>query len=99
MKIERIKGMGAGLLAVGVLAGCTATTTPRYDEKFGEAANMAKAQQVINPDASQSRNPVKGIDGQAAKSSMDNYHKAYESPTAAPSGGVGSIGVMGTTLR
>ncbi|BBI99777.1 hypothetical protein FGKAn22_14700 [Ferrigenium kumadai] len=98
MKSEWIKGMSAGLLAVAVLAGCTATTTPRLDEKFGEAANMAKAQQVINPDASQNRNPVTGIDGQAANSSIDNYHKAYETPAAAPSGGIGIMNV-GTTLK
>ncbi|HXU94365.1 MAG TPA: hypothetical protein VFP33_11990 [Gallionella sp.] len=98
MKSEWIKGMSAGLMAVAVLGGCSATTTPHYDEKFGEAANIAKAQQVINPDASQNRNPVKGIDGQSAKSSIDNYHKAYETPTAAPSAGIGIMNV-GTTLK
>lgn len=98
MKNEWIKWMSAGL-AAATLAGCGATTTPRLDEKFGEAVNMSKAQQVINPDASLSRNPVKGVDGQAANSSMDNYHKAYETPTGAPTGGIGVIGGMGTTLR
>lgn len=99
MKSEWIKGMSAGLMAVAVLGGCTATTTPHYDEKFGEAANMAKAQQIINPDASLSMNPVKGIDGQAADHIMDRYHKAYETPSAAPSGGIGTIGGGASTLR
>lgn len=99
MNSESIKGMSAGLLAVAVLAGCGATTTPHLDEKFGEAVNMSKAQQVINPDASLSMNPVKGIDGQAADDIMDRYHKAYETPAAAPSGGIGTIGGGMTTLR
>lgn len=95
MKSELITGM----LAVAVLSGCAASTTPRTDEKLGDAVNRAKAQQTINHNASQNADPVKGIDGQAANSSIDNYHKAYESPTAAPSGGLGTIGVMGTTLK
>jgi len=94
MKSELITGM----LAVVVLAGC-ASTTPRMDEKFGEALNKAKAQQIINPDASQNTDPVAGVDGQAAKASIDNYHKAYQSPTAAPSGGIGTIGGGGSTLK
>lgn len=94
MKSELITGM----LAMVVLSGC-ASTTPHLDEKFGETVNKAKAQQIINPDASQNRNPVRGVDGEAAKASIDNYHKAYESPTAAPMGGIGGISTGGTTLK
>jgi len=42
---------------------------------------------------------VAGIDGQAANAIMDRYHKTYETPTPAPSGGIGSIGGGGTTLK
>ena len=96
MKSELITGMSAGLLVI--LAGCT-NTTPNLDAKFGDAVNQAKAQQIINPDASRNTDPVAGIDGQAAKASIDNYHKAYESPTAAPSGSIGTIGGGGSTLK
>ena len=95
MKSELITGISAGLLVV--LAGCT-NTTPNLDAKFGNAVNQAKAQQIINPDASRNTDPVAGIDGRAAKGSIDNYHKAYESPTAPPSGSVGTIG-GGSTLK
>lgn len=95
MKSELITGM----LAVVVLAGC-ASTTPRMDEKFGEAVNKAKAQQIINPDASQNADPVAGIDGEAAKSSIDNYHRVYKSPSAATTGSVsGGVGTSGSTLK
>ena len=97
MKSELITGMSAGLLAVAVLAGC-ASTTPRLDAKFGDAVNTANAQQIINPDASRNTYPVAGIDGQAANSIIDNYHKGFEAPTPALSGTIGSIGVGGTTL-
>jgi hypothetical protein len=78
MKSELITGIGAGLLALTVLAGC-APTTPLLDAKFGEAVNMAKAQQTINPDASRNTDPVVGLDGQAAKSVIDRYQKSHQS--------------------
>lgn len=98
MKSELITGMSAGLLAVAVLAGC-APTTPRLDAKFGDAVNQAKAQQTINKDASRNTDPVAGIDGQAANNIIDRYHKTYETPTPAPSGAIGVITGVGTTLR
>lgn len=98
MKIESITGMGAGLLAVAMLAGC-ADTTPNLDAKFGDAVNAAKAQQIINPDAPKNTDPVAGLDGKAANSVIDRYHKGYESPTAAPAGSVGAISGGGTTLK
>lgn len=97
MKSELIRGMSAGLLAA-VLAGC-APTTPRLDAKFGDAVNMAKAQQIINPDASRNTDPVAGIDGRAANSIMHNYHTIFESPTPAPTGAIGSVTGAGTTLK
>lgn len=94
MKIELITGM----MAIVALAGC-ASTTPQLDERFGDAVNRAKAQQIINPDASQNTNPVAGVDGTAAKASIDNYHKAYQTPTAAAVGGISGIGTSGSTLK
>lgn len=66
------------LLPLG-LAGCT-TTTPQYDEHFGEAVRAAIAQQTINPDASRNTDPVLGLDGKAAGSAMDNYDKSFAKP-------------------
>ena len=97
MKSELIT-MSAGLLAVAVLAAC-APTTPRLDANFGDAVNQAKAQQTLNPDASRNTDPVAGIDGQAANSIIDRYHKAYEAPTPAPTGAIGSVTGGGTTLK
>lgn len=97
MRSELIAGISTGLLAMVVLAGCA--TSPHLDSKFGEAVNKAKAEQTINPDASRNTDPVAGVDGQAAKGIIDRYHKAYESPSAAPSGAIGSVTGGGTTLK
>lgn len=98
MKSELITVMSAGLLAVTVLAGC-APASPRLDAKFGDAVNTAKAQQIINPDASRNTNPVAGIDGQAANAIINNYHKSYEAPAPASSGVIGVVTGTGTTLK
>ncbi|MGB9128253.1 MAG: hypothetical protein WCB97_01255 [Thiobacillus sp.] len=67
------------LAAVLLLAGCV-TRAPVVDQHFGEAVNMAKAQQTVNPDASRDQDPVAGLDGQAANAVIDRYHKSYETP-------------------
>lgn len=94
--------ISAKALLLGLtLAGC-ATNTPYLDDHFGEAVNAAKAQQIINPDASQNTDPVAGVDGQAAKGAMDRYQKSYVQQPA-PSNvfniGVGSGGTTSSGTR
>jgi hypothetical protein len=78
-----------GAAALALIAGCA--ETPRVDEHFGEAVRAATAQQVVNPDASLNRDPVAGIDGQAANSTIDRYHRSYQVPP--PPVNVFTIGV------
>lgn len=59
------------------LAGCVATTTPETDSRFGESMSLIKAQQTLNPAASNNTDPVMGIDGRAAKGAMDRYRKSF----------------------
>jgi hypothetical protein len=70
-----------GLVVLSVLAGC-ASNTPILDQHFGDAVNAAKAQQTLNPEASQNKDPVAGIDGVAAKATIDRYQKSFEQPPA-----------------
>ena len=85
-----LKFILATLLASVAMVGC-ASKTPYLDQHFGEAVNAAKAQQTINPDASQNTDPVVGIDGQAANHTVDRYHKSFEQPPK--TGNVFTIGV------
>ena len=78
-----------GAAALALIAGCA--ETPRVDEHFGEAVRAATAQQIVNPDASLNKDPVAGIDGQAANSSIDRYHRSYQVPP--PPVNVFTIGV------
>jgi hypothetical protein len=81
MHSTTLKIVLAGLLASAALSGC-APTAPRLDASFGDAVNTAKAQQTINPDASQNTDPVAGLGGTAANAVIDRYNKSYEKPPA-----------------
>lgn len=96
MKNELIVGIAGAALVV--LAGCV-STTPNLDAKFGNAVNMAKAQQIVNKDGPKNTDPVAGLDGQAANAVIDRYHKSYETPTPAPAGAIGVVVGGGTTLK
>jgi hypothetical protein len=73
------------LLGAAAMAGCA--TTPNWDEHFGEASAQAKAAQTRNPGV---QHPAPdGMDGQAAKSTIDNYEKSFSNPTQ--SGGASGI--------
>ena len=73
------KWAAGALTGALLLAGCV-SRAPVVDQHFGEAVSTAKAQQTINPDASRDRDPVAGLDGQAANAVVDRYHKSYETP-------------------
>ena len=65
----------AAPLAALALTGCVATS-PNWDSRFGEAARVAAAQQIISPEASSNADPVAGIDGKAAQGAMAEYAKS-----------------------
>ena len=70
--------------------GCV-SRTPYLDSHFGEAVNMVKAQQTLNPQAANNQDPVKGMDARAAKSAYDAYQKSFSTPE--PQSSAFTIGV------
>ena len=64
---------------VGSLAGCVAIY-PELDQREGQAVIDAKAAQTIDPRAAGTPRPVSGIDGRAAKETMDRYVDTFKSP-------------------
>lgn len=61
------------------LSAC-ASTTPQLDSRFGHAVNAAKAQQTLNPSASNNPDLVSGMDGRAAVHSIDRYGDSFKAP-------------------
>jgi hypothetical protein len=67
-------------IIVSTLHGCASEPAPFMDSKLGEAVRTARVQQTINLDASKNTDPVAGIDGRAAQTSIDRYHQSFEAP-------------------
>ena len=82
---------GAALL-VSLLAAC-ASTTPQWDAHFGDAVRTVRAQQLADPAAPASLDPVRGIDGRAARAAQERYEHSFREPPAAPAPVVGAAAV------
>lgn len=65
-----------------LLAAC-APNTPQWDSQFGESVRLAAAQQTLNPEASSNPDPVKGIDGRAAREAIGRYQSSFKEPPPA----------------
>lgn len=91
MQLSRFdfRRLAVALCAVTACAGCA--TSPQLDRQFGASVAALRAQQVLHPQAGQNRDPVSGIDGQAAAAAYDNYQKSFSAP--APQNGAFTIGV------
>ncbi|CAG4909240.1 hypothetical protein [Paraburkholderia gardini] len=76
--------------ACATLGGCL-SSTPEWDQHFGESVTQIKTMQMLNPMASANDDPVAGIDGSAAIAAQTNYVKSFTAPT--PPANVFTIGV------
>jgi len=76
-----------------LIAACS-TVTPNYDKKFGAAVSDALKRQTIDPDAGKIPDQVLGIDGKAARDTMQLYHGTFKEPP--PVVNVINIGGMGS---
>lgn len=75
----RFGGALTAAACAALLTAC-ASTTPVLDANFGNAVRQARSAQTINLNASANRDPVLGIDGQAAASAQDRYQESFKSP-------------------
>ena len=95
MHVSMLKVSAVLLLSSFAMVGCANKHT-YLDQHFGEAVNAAKAQQIINPDGPLALHPVSGVDGQAAKGSIDRYNRSFTIPLPPPSSSnVFTIGIGG----
>ncbi|MGZ5200066.1 MAG: hypothetical protein ACXWC4_09890 [Telluria sp.] len=65
-------------LVLALVAGCS--TTPHYDQRFGDAVRQARAAMTINPDAHANPDPAAGIDGPSAGQAVGRYHDSFKAP-------------------
>lgn len=64
-----------------LLAGCSNNpVTPQYDVRFGDAVREARQRQTLNPQAGRDGAAAQGMDGVAARETVDRYHEAFKAP-------------------
>lgn len=90
----KLTNLPVASLLVVLLAGtgCRAvpTTTPQWDDRFGDATRTAFARQVRDPDAARRHSTVDGIDGASAAAAQQRYQKSFaEKPDPAPAFTIG----------
>lgn len=67
-----------------LLAACSHTSTPQFDQRFGQASRLALAQQVLDPHAGARRGPPHGLDGASARAVIERYRASFAEPQAQP---------------
>jgi len=75
----RTRNIFAIAAALWLTAGCV-SIQPGGDERFGEAVRAANRAQTINPQGAPNRDLAAGIDGSAAKETMDRYVNQFKAP-------------------
>ena len=76
----------------GILTACV-EPAPRYEAEFGSATRATLRAQFVEPDAGNNPNPVAGLDGRAARDTINNYQKSFAEPKPTENGfniGVGN---------
>jgi len=63
------------LVAAGALSACA--TAPNWESRFGDAARLDFAQQVIDPNAPFRPTPPMRTDGKAASGAMKGYADSF----------------------
>lgn len=72
-------GMGVSMMLIGC-----GLETSRIDADFGTSYQLAKANQILNPDADKNLEPVTGLSAAIAQKVADNYTQGFERTSQAP---------------
>lgn len=63
-----------------IAVGCAGPS--RLEMDFGNSVSLAKSNQILNPEAGKNIEPVSGLDGEAARATIEKYRKDFEKPPA-----------------
>ena len=85
-----------GLIAMGMLAGCTGYNTGLVAQEWGTSYKLAIANQTLNPDAEKNLEPVQGLDNKAADKVVNKYNKEFDKAPQVPVYSMGVAGSLGT---
>jgi hypothetical protein len=66
--------------AIGLMAGCAATPTPRLDDSFGQAVRAARQAQTRQPSPPETGDAAQGLDGKSASHLIERYQDSFKTP-------------------
>jgi type IV pilus biogenesis protein CpaD/CtpE len=75
MSIRRNPFVLLPLLSV-LLQGCS--STPRFNDHFGDSVRANLSAQVIHPENAADTNPASGVDGAAAHAAQERYQSLFK---------------------
>jgi len=65
------------IVAVSMVSACSGTDT-LSQRNWGKSYETAKYNQILNPDADKTLNPVESLDGQAAENDLQRYRDGFK---------------------
>jgi hypothetical protein len=80
--MNKNRSLASVIALLGLVTGCS-TVTPHYDARFGDAVRDSKRRMTVAPDAGKSGDPVAGMDGRAARESINRYESSFKDPPPA----------------
>jgi hypothetical protein len=67
---------------LALFAGCSGTggihQETLLDQNWGRSVEIAKYNQILNPEAGKNLTPVEGLSGKAAENSLEIYEKSFK---------------------
>lgn len=80
--MSKLTSKAALACAAAAALGACAPAETRTDLAFGDTVRAAVAAQTLHPQASRNMAPPTGLEGHAARATVDRYEKSFESPPA-----------------
>ena len=79
-----MKSIGSSIAFTVVVStlfgGCATEPAPYLESRFGDAVRTARVQQTIDLNASKNADPVAGMDGTSARTSINRYQQSFDAP-------------------
>jgi hypothetical protein len=81
-------------LVAAFLVSISCVGPSRLERHFSTSFELAKSNQIFDPEAERNMEPVTGLDGEAARTTIEKYRKEFEKP-AAPTPYILELGSLG----
>jgi len=93
MRVNKLITAAACVLTLAAVAGCAATASPGWDERFGDSVRSLNAQQLIDPNApKRNAQATPPTNGRTAREAAQRHVESYREP---PPTNIINIGVGG----